>query len=137
MHDPKHARHYVIETGAQCMTACACTCRNFLALLALVPLQRFIPLHQQMLLPLGLTFAVLVLAAIVALWTSASGAAIILTMLPSVGLMGVTTAVLQGGLFGLAGLCPPIYVQVTDYFDWLNFSKLVVFNLILNTREPL
>ncbi len=89
-------------------------CRNFLALLALVPLQRFIPLHQQMLLPLGLTFAVLVLAAAVALWTKASGAAVILAMLPSVALMGMTTALLQGGLFGLAGLCPPIYVQVYD-----------------------
>lgn len=63
-------------------------------------------------LPLGLTFAVLVLAAIIAAWTSASGAAVILTMLPSIGLMGLTTALLQGGLFGLAGLCPPIYVQV-------------------------
>ncbi|CAL8462012.1 g1543 [Coccomyxa elongata] len=87
---------------------------NFLALLALVPLQRFIPLHQQMLLPLGLTFAVLVLAAAVALWTTASGVAVILAMLPSVALMGMTTALLQGGLFGLAGLCPPIYVQATS-----------------------
>lgn len=89
-----------------------CPRRNFVALLACVPLQRFIPLHQQILVPLGLTFAVLVLAAAVALWTSASGAAVILTMLPSVALMGSTTALLQGGLFGLAGLCPPIYVQV-------------------------
>lgn len=62
--------------------------------------------------PLALTFVVLVLAAAIAVWSTASGAAVILSMLPSVGLMGLTTALLQGGLFGLAGLCPPIYVQV-------------------------
>ena len=67
----------------------------------------------QVLVPLGLTFAVLVLAAAVAGATSLSGAAVILAMLPSVALMGVTTALIQGGLFGLAGLCPPIYVQVS------------------------
>lgn len=65
-----------------------------------------------MLLPLGLAFAAMTLAAAVAGWTSASGAAVILTMLPTVALMGATTAVLQSGVFGLAGLCSPIYVQV-------------------------
>ncbi len=73
-----------------------------------------------MLLPLYLTFAVLALAAAVALWTAAPGAAVILAMLPSVALMGMTTALLQGGLFGLAGLCPPIYVQVCDLFRCLH-----------------
>lgn len=66
----------------------------------------------QVISPLVLTFIVLVLAAAIALWTSASGGLVIWTMLSSVGLMGATTALLQGGLFGLAGLCPPIYVQV-------------------------
>ena len=65
----------------------------------------------QVMSPLLLTFLVLVLAAAVALWTSASGAAVVWATLISVGLMGATTALLQGGLFGLAGLCPPIYVQ--------------------------
>ena len=65
--------------------------------------------------PLLLTFLVLVLAAAVALWTSASGAAVIWVTLISVGLMGATTALLQGGLFGLAGLCPPIYVQACSF----------------------
>ena len=65
-----------------------------------------------MITPLALTFLVLVLAAAIALWTSASGRLVIWAMLSSVGLMGATTALLQGGLFGLAGLCPPIYVQV-------------------------
>ncbi len=66
----------------------------------------------QVMTPLVLTFLVLVLAAALALWTSASGAVVIWATLISVGLMGATTALLQGGLFGLAGLCPPIYVQV-------------------------
>ena len=66
----------------------------------------------QVITPLVLTFLVLVLSAAIALWTSASGGLVIWTMLSSVGLMGATTALLQGGLFGLAGLCPPIYVQV-------------------------
>ncbi|CAK0783744.1 hypothetical protein CVIRNUC_006943 [Coccomyxa viridis] len=87
---------------------------NFFALLALIPLQRYIPLHHQVITPLALTFLVLVLAAAIALWTSASGGLVIWTMLSSVGLMGATTALLQGGLFGLAGLCPPIYVQATS-----------------------
>jgi hypothetical protein len=126
--------------------------RNFFGLLVLVPLQRFIPLHQQVkseqphwctrapsashrlwspcsnvslhassqscrvlqiLVPLVATSVVLLLAAIIAAWTSASGAVVICTILPSVGLMGITTALLQGGLFSLAGLCPPIYVQVS------------------------
>lgn len=65
----------------------------------------------QVMTPLVLTFLVLVLAAALALWTSASGALVIWATLLSVGLMGATTALLQGGLFGLAGLCPPIYVQ--------------------------
>ena len=65
----------------------------------------------QVITPLILTFLVLVLAAALALWTSASGAVVIWATLISVGLMGATTALLQGGLFGLAGLCPPIYVQ--------------------------
>lgn len=65
-----------------------------------------------MLLPLGLALAAMALAAAVAGWTSASGAAVILIMLPTVALMGATTAVLQSGVFALAGLCPPIYVQV-------------------------
>ncbi len=69
-------------------------------------------LYLQVITPLALTFLVLVLAAAIALWTSASGGLVIWTMLSSVGLMGATTALLQGGLFGLAGLCPPIYVQV-------------------------
>ena len=69
-------------------------------------------LFLQVITPLALTFLVLVLAAAIALWTSASGGLVIWTMLSSVGLMGATTALLQGGLFGLAGLCPPIYVQV-------------------------
>ena len=67
---------------------------------------------MQVMTPLVLTFLVLVLAAALALWTSASGAVVIWATLISVGLMGATTALLQGGLFGLAGLCPPIYVQV-------------------------
>ncbi|CAL5222718.1 g5121 [Coccomyxa viridis] len=87
---------------------------NFFALLVLIPLQRCIPLHQQVMTPLVLTFLVLVLAAALALWTSASGAVVIWATLISVGLMGATTALLQGGLFGLAGLCPPIYVQATS-----------------------
>ena len=66
----------------------------------------------QVVAPLVLTFLVLVLAAAIALWTGASGAPVIWAMLGSVGLMGATTALLQGGLYGLAGLCPPIYVQV-------------------------
>ena len=66
----------------------------------------------QVMAPLVLTFLVLVLAAALALWTSASGGLVIWATLLSVGLMGATTALLQGGLFGLAGLCPPIYVQV-------------------------
>ena len=78
------------------------------------------PLHSaysaspvlQVVAPLVLTFLVLVLAAAIALWTGASGALVIWAMLGSVGLMGATTALLQGGLYGLAGLCPPIYVQV-------------------------
>jgi hypothetical protein len=70
----------------------------------------------QILVPLALTFAVLALATAVAAATPLSGAAVILTMLPSVALMGVTTAVIQGGLFGLAGLCPPIYVQARCRF---------------------
>ena len=70
----------------------------------------------QVLLPLGLALAAMALAAAVALWTSASGAAVILAMLPTVALMGATTAVLQSGVFGLAGLCPPIYVQVAHLF---------------------
>lgn len=65
----------------------------------------------QVVAPLVLTFLVLVLAAAIALWTGASGALVIWAMLGSVGLMGATTALLQGGLYGLAGLCPPIYVQ--------------------------
>ena len=65
----------------------------------------------QVITPLVLTFLVLVLAAAVAVWTSASGVVVIWAMLVSIGLMGATTALLQGGLFGLAGLCPPIYVQ--------------------------
>ena len=66
----------------------------------------------QVITPLVLAFLVLVLAAAVAVWTSASGVVVIWAMLVSIGLMGATTALLQGGLFGLAGLCPPIYVQV-------------------------
>lgn len=76
----------------------------------------------QILVPLGFTFAVLVLATAVAAATSLSGAAVIATMLPSVALMGVTTAVIQGGLFGLAGLCPPIYVQVRLVLHWAAYS---------------
>ena len=70
----------------------------------------------QVMTPLVLTFLVLVLAAAIALWTSASGAVVIWATLFSVGLMGATTALLQGGLFGLAGLCPPIYVQARSSF---------------------
>lgn len=71
----------------------------------------YIMYGAQVIAPLALTFLVLVLAAAVAMWTSASGVVVIWAMLVSIGLMGATTALLQGGLFGLAGLCPPIYVQ--------------------------
>ena len=70
-------------------------------------------LYLQVITPLALTFLVLVLAAAIALWTSASGGLVIWTMLSSVGLMGATTALLQGGPVWARGplpthLCPGV-----------------------------
>ncbi len=76
-----------------------------------------------------LTFLVLLLAAVLALWTGASGALVIWAVLGSVGLMGATTALLQGGLYSLAGLCPPMYVQVHTPASllpvWIDCSPIV------------
>lgn len=89
-----------------------CVCRNCLAIVAIIPHVHRFSNQQLVVIPLCVTLAVMVLSAAGAALTMLSGRVLLCLTLGSSGLMGLTTALLQSGVFNVAAQLPAQYMQV-------------------------
>ncbi|KAK9838449.1 hypothetical protein WJX81_000010 [Elliptochloris bilobata] len=87
---------------------------NAAALLVLLPWQGRLRLTLQVVPPLIVAAALLLLEAALAFNSRASGTAIALCTLAITALLGASTALLQGGVYALAACLSPLYVQAAS-----------------------
>ncbi|KAF8065938.1 hypothetical protein HT031_002999 [Scenedesmus sp. PABB004] len=84
---------------------------NLLAVLFVICLQQNLSLRSQIVNPLVVIFIVLASTAGVALQLDLSGESVAYYSLPALAVLGMSMAVLQGGVLNLASMFPPIYIQ--------------------------
>mmetsp|Transcript_26384 Transcript_26384/g.78336 ORF Transcript_26384/g.78336 Transcript_26384/m.78336 type:complete len:479 (-) Transcript_26384:1148-2584(-) len=86
-------------------------CLNLLALAFLVKFQKELSLRVLVMQPLIITFIMLASTAALALKTDIPGDQMAKITLPSIGLMGLCTAMLQGGTLQLASIFSPVHIR--------------------------
>lgn len=84
---------------------------NLLALAFLIKYQKYLSLRVLVLQPLVITFIMLASTAALALKVDISGETMARYTLPSIGLMGLCTALLQGGVLQLASIFSPVHIR--------------------------
>lgn len=84
---------------------------NLLALGFLIRYQKFLSLRVLVLQPLVVTFIMLASTAALANKTDLSGEMMAKYTMPSIGLMGLCTALLQGGTLQLASIFSPVHIR--------------------------
>eukprot|EP00884_Botryococcus_braunii_P019606 jgi/Botrbrau1/6329/Bobra.0339s0036.1 len=84
---------------------------NCCALVAIIPYVDRLSEQQLVTVPLWMTVGVMAVSAAGAALTSLSGRVMLVLVLGSSGLMGITTALLQSGVFNVAAHLPPLYMQ--------------------------
>lgn len=84
---------------------------NLIALGFLIKYQKFLSLRVLVLQPLVVTFIMLASTAALANKTDISGETMAKYTMPSIGLMGLCTALLQGGTLQLASIFSPVHIR--------------------------
>lgn len=84
---------------------------NLVTLAFLIKYQKFLSLRVLVLQPLVITFIMLGTTSALALKTDVPGAQMAKYTLPSIALMGVCTALLQGGVLQLASIFSPVHIR--------------------------
>ena len=87
---------------------------NLLALGFLIKYQKFLSLRVLVLQPLVITFIMLASTAALANKTDLSGEMMAKYTMPSIGLMGLCTALLQGGTLQLASIFSPVHIRQVE-----------------------
>ena len=98
-----------LQAGAMLL----CVHRNLAAFLVLLPLGKHISMHTQIMEPLIMAAAIVLVQAWLAYSTGISGGAVIIVTLLSTALLGAATAPLTSASYSLASYLPPAYIQVS------------------------
>ena len=98
-----------LQAGARLL----CVHRNLAAFLVLLPLGKHISMHTQIMEPLIMATAIVLVQAWLAYSTGVSGDAVIIVTLLSTALLGAATAPLTSATYSLASYLPPAYIQVS------------------------